>query len=250
MTKLIGYVLRRHGPKAIPDLFRHSSSRLQMFNLCEWESKSRFTLGDILCDYARHHQSLEQLPELKLGLEMAEMHNTLVIMDDLRRLFRPVPLPRRDTFFDELMSAGGQLAGLRQARRLIDAPEVMRAVLRMSGESGPYAVKKPLRRGLSRGRRFKARRIAQTAKARKASARARREQALSHAREIARVRDELREDGQRATLAAIAEAANAKGMRTARGNPWSSSSVSRALKRLEEEEEEKEEDVAEETAAA
>ena len=201
-----------------------------------WEHKSRLTLADILCDYAKLHQSVGQLPELQRALEMAEMHDALLVMDDLRRLFRPVPYARRDAFFDELMAAGGRLIDLRTGLTVVNEPDVIKPWLRVSGDPVPYAYnQRLLRKGLSRGGRFKARRIAQTEKARRASIRARREQALSRAREIARVRDEVLESGQRPTLAAIAEAANAKGMRTARGNPWSTSSVSKALKRLAEE---------------
>ena len=230
MPRLMGYVLCRHGPKSIPDLRKHASSRQQMLNLIDFQNDRRVRLSSIIWDYARYHEGLAQLPELRIGLECAEDMDAILIMDDLGRLFRPLPLEDRGAFLDELMGAGGRLFGLRQGCILRDEPRQMKAWLRWAGEPGAYVYKRRFRR-----RRSEARRIAQTAKARKASARARREQALSHAREIARVRDELQEDGQKTTLAAIAEAANAKGMRTTRGNPWSSSSVSRALKRLQQE---------------
>lgn len=50
--------------------------------------------------------------------------------------------------------------------------------------------------------------------------------------ELAKIRDDLAQPETRPTLAAIAEAANAKGLRTGRGNPWSASAVSQALARL------------------
>lgn len=236
---MIGYVLVTYGPKPSRISIREYAARQQLLNLRDFSKAFEKEGFQFVFDYSRSHQTLDQLPWLAWLLSRTKEHDIVVVMDDLGRLFRNVPGECRGPFLAELMQAGGRIYGIRQRYALHEADRSQLLSLVGGAHPDTFLVDRPLRR-----RRSKNERIEQTTKARRASALARRQQALRLAREIARVRDELLEDGQTPTLAAIAEAANAKGMRSARGNPWSTSSVSRALKRLEEEE------VAEETAAA
>ncbi|EEX16564.1 hypothetical protein CSE45_3929 [Citreicella sp. SE45] len=47
------------------------------------------------------------------------------------------------------------------------------------------------------------------------------------------LRDRMKADNDKASLAQIAERANVEGLRTTRGGPWRADTVLRALKRLE-----------------
>ena len=71
----------------------------------------------------------------------------------------------------------------------------------------------------------------QTANARKRSDVMRGKRSNSAAARIARVRSQLLAERSSATLKAIADAANEKGLRTTRGNLWTEQAISRALKR-------------------
>lgn len=53
------------------------------------------------------------------------------------------------------------------------------------------------------------------------------------ARELAQIADELAADGKgRVTGGAIAAEANRRGVTTTRGNPWTSASAARAIRRI------------------
>lgn len=73
----------------------------------------------------------------------------------------------------------------------------------------------------------------QTRKAVIASRKARGAAADARARELAAVRDEMIAAGETPTLAELAAEANRRGLRTARHNAWSATSVAKTLKRLE-----------------
>lgn len=219
---LIGYVLVTHGKRYGED---RPGARLQVRNL---EALARYVdcSAVIHSDYARSHRGLADLPALRNLLELMQDAKGRVVMDDLARLFRTMPEDKRGCFLEELLAKDGDIAGVRQgAKTLRQMTPPQRSILILGGPPGTFRYGDPPQSSLPEDLRQR-----QTVKATRVSQKARRLRSSRQARMIQQVQRELQETGAKATLKAIAAAANEQGLRTQRGTPWTPSSVHRMLK--------------------
>lgn len=226
MSSVAAYLILTHGPRKSASLSAHPAARQQVANL-----KHYFQQRSVQIvwhhDYARKHETLADLPRLEelLG-QLAETEKGALVMDDLGRLFRNVPQDRRVGFLEELQSAGARIFGLRQGTELGKLSRDKLLLLLAGGGSQPYVLERPPRRARSKQELHE-----QTEMAHLASQVARKKQADAFAVKIAALRDEISGDQQTPTLREIAEAGNARGVNSTRGNKLTPATVSRALKR-------------------
>ncbi|SNT39484.1 hypothetical protein [Tropicimonas sediminicola] len=223
---ITGHIVLSYGPRPIGNIGRHRPARVQVEvfrRVAEVSGDVGLRLG---FDYARAIDSLEALPRLKERLEeLRAVGHGAIFVDDLSRIFRLCPNARRPGLLDELEPYRPHLFCVRQGGLLKDlSPDLMKVILVSPG--GPWRLKRTSRL-LAEERRE------QTRKAVAASRKARSAMADGKAKELAQIADKLAADGEgRATFAAIAKEANRCGMTTTRGNPWTSASVARAIRRI------------------
>ncbi|KAA9010029.1 hypothetical protein [Histidinibacterium aquaticum] len=229
--RLVGaYILLSHGPRPADGIAGHSAARQQKRNLKCYLEERKITDFAVLYDYRRTWSRLEELPALASALELcrqlAEGH--VVLMDDLNRLFRGCDDRAKPDFFAEVSRHNEHLFGLRQGKVLANCTTAEAGlVLHGYGTARFIYNKKAYRRPRSLQARQR-----QTSAATVASTNSRTLAANAAARAIADVRDDLAAAVGTPTLQAVADEANRRGIKTARGSSWSVSSVHRALARL------------------
>lgn len=226
---LFAYILVTSGrrPQAA-ELPTHPASRQQFRNL-GIEIRRRWPKLEPtwIFDYARTVTLLDDLPELRRHLALLkDVGSGAMVVDDLIRLFGRVPPDRREDFFERIEPFSKYLVGLRQKSRLSELRGARLSQVVLAAEPSRYVVQ-PARRA----KRSLDDRREQTSAATRESARARAAAADSKARELEAIRRELTGAGREASLEAIAECANERGLATTRQKPWSRQSVHRALKR-------------------
>ena len=224
---MIGYVFIRSGAiqTAQPELY--PARQIQLDNL-------RYAFAAIGEDDARVRiekaavvTGIGSLPKLGSTLMYSVQSSDRVIIDDFRRVFLACPYECRvklfrhlwvfrDVFW-ELEGGGRPLASISKDHFL----ELIRARSRVKLRLEPTSSK----RGTAASRER------QTSQARSMSARIRAGKADRSAGMLRTLRDEMVETRPSVTLEAIATEATKRGLKTSRGNPWSASSVHRALRR-------------------
>ena len=227
VTEVFCYVILTHGSRQFDRVTEHPAARQQVRNLRYIESEQELTLRGPAHDYARRIRSITDLPMLCHAMKIAEEKGSYVVMDDIGRIFRIAKEEDRKRLLSGLLYLGDNLFGYRQGTaRLHEDPQLIQSLLR-GGDPGLYSLTKTTRKTRSPAmRRIKNR------KAAKASAIARGQAADAKAEKLIRVRDELIQRGEPATLTAIAREANQTGLTTTRGRPHTATSVKRALERL------------------
>ena len=179
-------------------------------------------------EYCRKIKSTSSLPKLIHLLERAKQHGFVVITDDFRRIFSRCEREHRLELCQDLAVFEEHFIDLRTIESL---STMSRDLLnRVVWHEGPvtftFKSNKPKTEPTPWGRN-------QVKGATKASAKVRALKADKKAEELGKIRTALTEDGKVPTLKAIADAANARGLKTTRNNDWTVSTVQRALKRLE-----------------
>ncbi|WP_226629818.1 hypothetical protein [Alloyangia pacifica] len=201
----------------------HAAIRQQILNI-DYFLKENYSLetSRYLHDYCRNVSGLASLPKLQTHLATGGMV--------LRRLFRACrTMEARATLLRELSPYYSNIRGVRQGMRSLEQVPEFHAKMIVHGMGDPkFVLVSPKRK------RSSADLAEQTCTATEASAQARSGAALKVAKQLGEVRDRVVASGEKATLARIAEQANADGLRTTRGSLWRADTVSRALKRLEE----------------
>jgi hypothetical protein len=224
---MIGYVFIRSGAIQTLQPERYPARQDQLDNL-------RYALEAIGEDNPPVYvekmsvvKGLRSLPKLLTLLVYASKNSDKVFIDDFRRLFLPCPFERRGDFLNDLRNFGEVFWELQHGVRplaslsndglaqLIEAQSHVRFRLKPKAATPGTAA--------SRKR--------QTLRARKVSARTRSKNADNAAKKLVALRDELIAKHPSITLRAIAIEATNRKLKTSRGNPWSVSSVHRALKR-------------------
>ncbi|WP_226629776.1 recombinase family protein [Alloyangia pacifica] len=179
-----------------------------------------------LHDYCRNVRGLGSLPALQKHLQAGGS----VLLDDIGRLFRACESSGlRKALHRELLPYASSIRGVRQNMKVLSDLSQAHTELLFSGQLDPKFVLVSSKR-----KRSSVDLAEQTFAATEASALARHDAALKVARQLGEVRDRMVASGEKATLARIAEQANADGLRTTRGSLWRADTVSRALKRLKE----------------
>lgn len=230
--EVVCYLFRSHGPRrlnfAIPDPAAAHQMRAHETRIAILQRhRSDIEIAPLwVSDYCRRIKGLGSLPTLKLSLTIARENDGEIFIDDLRRLMHRCEPGTRGLFCDELMEFGQHLHVLARNKPLaaFSQPELSWLLV----AEGPFGFRQLSERPV----RFASDLQDQTCAATRASASARRTAALSSSAKLSAIRAEIEDAGGRATLQAIADIANAQGLRTARGTLWSEPTVSRALKRM------------------
>lgn len=178
-------------------------------------------------DYCRHVKGLSSLPKLKEFLELARQNGVWFVTDDFRRIFARCDRAVRPELYQEIIAYGNYLKDLRTGKSFSLLHETQ--VKSIVGHEGPvrfiFESDKPKGEPTPRG-------LDQVKNATKASAEIRGLKANKKAEQLKEVKAALTVEGKSPTLKGIAEEANARGLTTTRGNPWTTSTVQRVLKRL------------------
>ncbi len=226
---IYAYVLLSHGPKPKGSIENHPAARQQISNL-RGATRELESLVDlrILHDYSRNFSKLADLPNLLKLLKAIKEHNGAILIDDFRRLFANHSGDNRVALFDELLEFKESIRDLRTAKLLGELTQTQITLI-CAAESPVKFVRTPS----PREPRAKIERQLQTQKAVDASRQARSIAADGKARELADLRNLLAATSNDVSNRKIADAANAEGLRTTRGNLWNPAAVDRMLKRLE-----------------
>ncbi|SDL34002.1 recombinase family protein [Aliiruegeria lutimaris] len=226
--RIHGHVILTHGAKPKGSLYKHAPARQQILNLMAFADRHDIVISRLTFDHSRSIRGWSSFVELDRQLESCRAADSgTVVIDDLNRLFRAHTVEQRHDVLGGLQPYRRHLFCVRQGCLLdnIDHHEML-AVLR-SPDRGKWSYAPRKSRLTEDEKRDQTRRaVIASRKARSATADAR-------ARELAAVRDEMIAAGETPTLTAIAEEANRRGLRTARNNQWTATSVARMLKRLE-----------------
>jgi hypothetical protein len=230
---MYGYIFVSSGPVRSTGKKLTGALQHQRDNLMAMADVFNLDPKKIFVEKATTVESLSSLPKLRRLLRQAQTAGKTVMIDDFQRLFVRAPIPKRPALFKELAELGGLLRDLRhegvplgmlknESRDAI-VYALSPSRFRVEGTAGPPRPVEERQRQTAN-----ARHVSAMVRMRKADVRAERLLALQHALEA-----------ERGSLshADLAEAANAKGLTTTRGHPWSGSTVSRALRRLDRSEE-------------
>ncbi|MBO9407850.1 hypothetical protein J7399_10450 [Shimia sp. R9_1] len=224
------YALLTHGPKPNGSIQQHPSAKQQLANL--QGAANELGAADkllIFYDHSRSYKSLTDLPTLQELLKRVREQNSAVIIDDFRRLFAHYSGDNTVTLLEELLLFKENIRDLKTGKLLGELPETLLKQLCLAERPVRY-----VRTPIPRKAIPKAERHLNTRDAVRASRKVRSDTADRKAHELAEVRDRLEQTHGNAPHQAIADAANAEGLRTSRGNLWGPAGVRRLLKRLEE----------------
>lgn len=229
-----GYVLVWYGKKHTRvRLSLRPGARQQLLMIRHYAKKNGFEIAGFESEYHRKAKAPRDFAVLFRLLDSTrpEQERPAVILDDITRLMKRLPSNQVDNLLGELSPWFEHIHDARLGRSLdqVDGgfwkhlcgiigkqkldTEVTRAASRRKTSAPP----KQMRRAQKRATRERTRR------------------ADERAHQIAAVRNELLAGSPdtRLTFAAIARAANERGLKTSRGSDWTSVQVSRALQRLE-----------------
>jgi len=232
MALVYAYLLAGHGRRYGFSPEQHPATQAQVRLIHEIVAK---TVPDAdICwifDYARRVRSLDDLPNLKSGLEVARQEGKGVIaVADLTLIFRKAAPEDRPGLLKEIRVYHDHIADVsRGGRRMSALPkEEVRAIWTFGITGMPKRQTRTVPPNS-----LKTKRAAR--KANRVSAMSRGTRADAIAKELAQVRDKLAAYDVDCSMTAIAKEANMAGLRTTRGKDWTASAVGRALRRLEKE---------------
>lgn len=172
--------------------------------------------------------SVKSLPILSAMILRASKSQDQIIMDDFRRLLVACPIAERLALIKELYACGRVLWELREGGRSLasfsqdDLSELYGAPTRLNASFSNSA---------SVTRSAKSLKL-QTQNARAVSQRTRIQTTDRLARKVKDLANSMKVSGIKPTLSEIANEATRLGMTNSRGNPWTPSSVHRALRRV------------------
>ena len=233
-TPAVGYVLLWYGRKhtRVP-LGLRPGARQQILMIDRYAKKNRLKVDKVESEYVRQAKGPRDFAVLFRLLERgrSEQNAPVVIIDDIRHLMMRLPSDQITELITDLSPWFERIRDARLRFRLdqIDASywRHLAEAVKQEQHDLELARKTSRRRGPAPAKQMR------RAHARAAQERTRR--ADESARMIAVLRDELQRESPaiKLTFAAIARAANKRGLKTTRGSEWTSVQVSRALKRLE-----------------
>lgn len=226
---IAAYVLVSHGPRSYPHPGRSRGGRAQWKCFQELRRKHDLLPHPVVHDYARKVRTLDDLPALKAYLEHCAVNGGPAIwIDGVGRILSRAEFAHRNDLLDELRAYGVHILDLRAGRVLSKFEESRLRLLVIM----PKAPSHPLPSLRIESEPARKHRRLQTRAAVAASSAARSRAADKRAREIEMIRDDLAVKGQRSRPVDVAREANDRGLLSARGKPWTRTTVSFALKRL------------------
>lgn len=215
---MIFYVLLSYGRKPDGSIRNHPAAAAQMRLFDDVVEHYKPKEDKRFFDYARRVTGIASLPKLQaFMIALSERGNGTVSIDDLSRIFRICPWNMRNQLLDDLLVFKAHLHSITHRKALIDFSDTEIKNLIIHPEKS-----KSLAR--TRGNR-------DSSTARKSSMKVRREKALQKAEALKRLEDRLLEANTNVSWRMIAEAANAAGLRTTRGQLWTASNVARTMER-------------------
>jgi len=224
---MIPYILVSKRPVPVGSLAGHPGARQQLRNFGHiFERKGVSNPPGYIFDYAEEISKLADLPKLEEFLKLAISRDSKVYIDDFRRLFSRCKPANTMQFYEELREYGSHFRDFRTNKVLSEVSQVKMIQILASEKPITFALAKPSKR-----RRTKIARKKQTKKATAASLIKRTAKADKKAEEIINLKEIMQLNGEPTTVASVTKAANNQGMTTSRGNTWSSTGISRALKR-------------------
>lgn len=232
-TSAIGYVLLWYGKKHthVP-IGRRPGARQQLLMIDNYAKKNGLRVVEVVWEYVRQAKRPRDFAVLFRLLEhgRSEQNPPVVIIDDVRRLMMRLP---SDQFTDLVMDLSPWFEHICDARLRFPLDQTddgywqyLAKMVEQERLDLEVARRTARRKGPAPARQM---RRAQTVAARERTRRA-----DESAHQIGALREELLAESPDAklTYAAIARAANERGLKTSRGSDWSSVQVSRALQRL------------------
>ncbi|MDU8946342.1 recombinase family protein [Ovoidimarina sediminis] len=221
------YVLAWYGARGEasrnPAVRSQISTYRQRFHDELGKGPDEFKIG-FVSDYARTIRSLASLPKLQAWLDASRKIDgqPKILFEDLRRLFVRCPRESRDTLLQELREHGENIIDLRYPEKLSNFNHSQQMQLLLCGS--PKVASQRQKRSSRMGKK-------QTEAAIRQSAEARSKRAIAQARQLSSLRADMLEKGMSITLREIAEEANNRGLKTARGGTWSPATIKRMLDR-------------------
>lgn len=214
VANIYGYVLvsdGKHPGKEIRSCERAGPQIRRLQRLADEQDRKLV----LFFDYKRNVSRLSDLPVLQRKLTQLKDGggNAALVVDCLARLMQKPAFTHRKSFMDELMVFGDHLFGLRQRGRLSAFDDYQRQLL--------MTVPPPRQRALESKSRKR-----DTKPMTAASSSARKTRSKEDSRRLAQIRQDLIDQGQPATLEAVAREANARGYRNQRGKEWTVAAVS------------------------
>jgi hypothetical protein len=227
-TTMIGYVYLSSGAIRTNNPLLYPARRDQLENLKFASEALGESAPKVLTEKQPKILNLDSLPKLNAALRHASRAQDRVVIDDFRRIFRKVPLRQRKPMMESLMGLGRafwELRGEGRAFGSLKLPDLEELLDTMGPVSFRIQPRQPKRRDEGELR-------SQTANARAASISSRSSAADRIAQKLAEVKADLLKNSEGATLTAIADEANQRGITTTRGKRWSAATVKRALDRV------------------
>lgn len=220
--RIIGYVLVSDGPHPRGGLAHCERARPQIRTI-KSHAKDLGMRPSIIYDYSRKVRTLSDLPVLaKMLARLDALGPKLLVVECLARLLQRPEYEDRASFASELARYDMHIYGALQKKRLSDLNQK---------EFAELLHRPPPKRPVA-ARRSKSPR--NTAAATLASENAKRNRSRKDAAMLAEIRKEIADQGNRATLKAIADEANARGYRNQRGGPWTEQTVHIRLRHIDE----------------
>ncbi|MBZ8117375.1 hypothetical protein KUD11_01805 [Roseovarius sp. LXJ103] len=218
---ILFHVLITYGPNNHSAFSQHPQYKAQMIAREGLLEKYPGKDSRVICDYARSVARLNDLPNLQQVLcEMRARGVGLIFVDDLARILRIAPISHRGQLMSELQSFAKHLISLKHGMLLSEFTGTQIRDLTL------HAEKMKLPRAPTSPR--------DTSAAQHASAAARSRKAQLLNQKINNVRSAMASAGSKITLQAVADEANAIGLRTSVGGAWTRQAVKRALDGLDE----------------
>lgn len=221
---MIGYVFIRSGAiwTAQPELYPARNVQIERLKAASQSIGSRLEM--IIVEKCHTITGIRSLPKLLILLRDARKKGEQVYIDDFRRIFLACPFEKRIEFLKEFLVVGDTFWESRAGRRPFTSLSVEDLVQLVVVR--PRDVSKKKAEGRTVGSRKR-----QTSNARLVSIRMRAAMSDISAKQIQDLRDEMIAKEPTVTLKTIVSEATKRELTTSRGNPWSVSSVHRALRR-------------------
>lgn len=215
-----------HGPKHFRgNALDRPGVRPQLVPIATFVRRNGLEVAAALCDHARSPTGPESLPNLFAALKHVGRHGIgMLALYEAERLFRKLSYERRDQMLLALEPYHSVIFDVRRNRLLSDLRhEQWLDVASASKMSVAPGRGQPLGAEDARLQTFRARLV---------SKRVRANMADEAARQIVELREELARARGIPSNRALAREANARGLKTTRGNDWSDVAIARALKRI------------------
>ncbi len=223
---LIGYVLITRGPRHFKNLRDVEAAKRQINNLESFCKQKGFEKLELIYDYARSIESLASLPNLNIALrKLSEQESGVLCIDDLGWLLRHMDIDKCMGFLKQVRPYSIHIYGIKQDKRLNTLKQGDMKEL-LSPKSGLFKIE------TSAGSVSKTKPNAQTRKATRYSAIARKSYAVQTAQKLENLLNELQASDAHVNHSALANEANLRGILTTRGKIWPRTTVNRTLKKL------------------